>query len=162
MAALPSSTRYANFDNTVVHFVPTVASSTGAATRAEITAGTNLTGEIADISGFTVTGGDIPAPDLLSEFVSKVPGRTTAEDSSITFYADEAGDDVREVLPYKTVGYIVFMDGGDVPTQPMDVFPVRVRSVGKTRSVGEEHARIMIGFSITREPFIDVAIPAAA
>ena len=163
MAVLPTSVRYANFDTTVIHFVPTIASATLAATRAEITAGTNLTGEISDVSGFTVTGSTIDAPDLLSEFVSKVPGRTSAEDSSLTFYASENGTDVRSILPYKTTGYIVIMPGGDVPsTGKMDVFPVRVTSAASpTISVGDDLAKINVGFAITREPKLNVAIPAA-
>lgn len=160
MATLPASTRYANFDNTVVLFVPTIADADLEPTRAEMTAGTDVTGEIMDISGFTVTGSEIETPDLLSEFVSKIPGRTTSEDSMLRFYADEAGDDARAVFPYKTVGYLLFLDGGDVPAQKMDVFPVRVKSVGKPRSVGEDPATIDVGFSITREPAFDVTIPA--
>ena len=161
MAALPKSTRYANFDLTLIHFLPTIASTTGAATRAEITAGTNLTGEISDVSGFTVTGSDLDTPDLLSEFISKIPGRTSSEDSSLTFYADELGTDARSVLPYKTAGYIVIMHGGDVPTKKMDVYPVRVRSLGVPVSVGDTVATVMVGFSITREPMLGATIPAA-
>jgi hypothetical protein len=158
--ALSASTRHANFDNLKIYFLPAVAATTFIPTRAEMTAGTDLTGEISDISGFTVTGNDIDAPDLESEFVSKVPGRTTAEDSSLTFYADEGTDDVRSLLPYKTAGFLAFLDGGDIAAQTMDVFPVRVRSVGKTRSVGDELARVVVGFSITAEPALDVTIPA--
>jgi hypothetical protein len=160
MAALPQAIRYANYDTTVVHYLPTIAAANLTPTRAEITAGTDLTGEISDISGFTVTGNDIDAPDLKSEFVSKVPGRTNAEDSSLTFYASEDGNDVRDVLPYKTSGFIVFMDGGDIAGRPMDVYPVRVRSVGVTRSVGDDLSRVVVGFSITREPAQNLAVPA--
>lgn len=159
MPTLPVSTRYANFDNTVIYFVPTIAATTMIPTKAEIDAGTDLTGEISDVSGFTVSGSDIDAPDLKSEFVSKVPGRTSAEDSSLTFYADEVGNDARDVLPYKTTGYIVIMHGGYVATQPMDVFPIRVRSVGKPVSVSDTLATVVIGCSITREPVLDAPIP---
>lgn len=161
MATLAASTRFTNFGNTVVHFLPTIASATGAATRAEITAGTDLTGEISDVSGFSVTGSTIDAPDLKSTFVSKVRGRTSSEDSSLTFYASENATDVRSVLPFETTGYIVIMQAGDVPTTgKMDVYPVQVNSVSKTISVGDDLARIVIGFAITKQPFMDVAIPA--
>jgi hypothetical protein len=157
MAVLPTSTRFANFNNTTVYFLPAVASTTMAPAQAEITAGTNLTGEIAEISGFTVTGGTIDTPDLKSEFVSKVPGRTSAADSSLTFYADLNGTDVRTILPYKTIGYIMFADSGTAVGKKVDVWPVQVNSVGKTRSVGDEVERIVIGFAITRVPGMDVA-----
>lgn len=162
MATLPTSIRFANYDTTVIHFVPTIASTTLAATRAEINAGTDLTGEISDVSGWSLTGATIDAPDLKSEFVSKVAGRTSAEDSSLTFYASENSTDVRSVLPYKTSGYIVVMPGGDVPTTgKMNVYPVRVTNPGvPTVSTGDELSKITIGFAITREPKLDVAIPA--
>lgn len=164
MATLPTSIRYANYDTTKIFFLPTIAASaTLAATRAEITAGTDLTPEVSDVSGWSLTGATIDAPDLLSEFVSKVPGRTSAEDSSLTFYASENSTDVRGVLAYKAIGFIVLMHGGDVPsTGKMDVFPVRVTNPGvPTISTGDELAKVTIGFAITREPKLGVAIPAA-
>lgn len=160
MATLASSTRFANFDHLVIKFLPTIADAGLAPTRAEITAGTDVTGEVADLSGWTVTGSVIETPDLLSEFVSKIPGRTTSQDSSISFYASDDGVDARALFPYRTAGYMVFMDGGDVEDNLMDVFPVQVNSNGKTRSVGEEAAMIVVGFSITREPAFDLPIPA--
>lgn len=160
MATLAASTRYFNAGTTQVHFLPSIAAADLTPTRAEITAGTNLTGEVADLSGWTVTGGEIDTPDLGSTFVDKIPGKTSAEDSSLTFYADLAGNDARDVLPRGTAGFIVIMDGGDVPGRTADVFPVRVRSVGKVRSVGEDSARLTIPFSITSQPAEDRVIPA--
>ena len=161
MATLAASTRFANFDHTRVYFLPTIANSNLTPTRPEITAGTNITGEISDISGFTVSGSTIDTPDLLSEFVSKIPGRTSSEDSSLSFYADVEGVDARALFPYRATGYIVFMDGGDVPGNKMDVFPVQVNANSKSRSVGEEAAKIMVGFAVTREPAFDLTVPAA-
>ncbi len=158
---LPQTVRYTNFDLTKILFLPAVSSAALTPTRAEINAGTDLTPEIADMSGWSVTSGEIDAPDLGSDFTSKTPGRTSADDSSLTFYADKTGNDVRNVLSRGVTGFIAIMDGGDVDGQDMDVFPVRVRSAAKTRSVGEENAKIQVAFSITRKPAIDVAIPAA-
>ncbi|WP_067967531.1 phage tail tube protein [Nocardiopsis trehalosi] len=154
-------TRYFNPAITRVLYVLTIASK-AAPTRVELDAGTDLSNEIAELSGFQVTSGQIPTPDLGRRFTSSIPGRTSADDSSITFYADEAGEDVRSLLPRDTEGFIVIMDGGDVTGQPMDVYPIRVASVGKMRSVGDEAARLQIQFSITSEPAEDVAIPTAA
>lgn len=157
--AIEPTNRYFNPAVTKIYFVPTIADQ-DAPTRAELDAGTDLSNEIADISGWQVTSGQIQTPDLGRRFTSSIPGRTTAEDSSITFYADRTGEDIRALLPRDTAGFIVIMDGGDVATQPMDVYPVRVASNGKMRSVGDEAARIQVQFSITSEPTEDVAIPA--
>ena len=75
-------------------------------TRAEINAGTDLTAEIAEMSGFTVTSDSVDTPDLSNRFTAKIPGRITADDSSISFYASSTSADVRTVLPRDTAGYV--------------------------------------------------------
>jgi len=161
MATLNKSTRFFQPEVSKVFFLPTIASAVLAATRAEITAGTDVSGEIADLSGWQVRADMIATPDLASRFVSQIAGRTKAEQSSITFYADKTANDVRTVMPRGQVGYIVFMDGGDVATTgKMDVFPVEVTAVGKARSTGEQAFQITVDFAITEAPAENVAIPA--
>lgn len=162
MTATPISqtVRYINPGVTKIVYAPTVV-DISAPTRAEIDAGTDLSREVAELTGWQVNSNQVPTPDLASTFTSNTPGRTTAEDSSLTFYADKTGDDVRALLPRGTDGFIIIMDGGDVPASPMDVYPIRVASNGKMRSVGEEAARIQVQCSITSEPAEDVAVPAA-
>lgn len=160
MASIPKSTRFWSVGTTEVHFVPTIADPDMAATRTEITAGTNLTAEIAEFEGWSTTSEKIDTPDMVSRFVSNIPGAITAEDSSLTFYADKAGDDVRSILPRDTTGYIIWMDGGDDPTNTMDVYPVTVASAPKIRST-DNATMIRIDFNITSEPAENVAIPAA-
>lgn len=158
--ALTSSTRYFDPEVTKVYYVPTI-STISAPTRVEMDAGTDLSGEIAELSGWVVTSNQIATPDLGSRFTSQIGGRTTAEDSSLTFYSDKEGVDARTVLSRDTTGYILWLDGGDIEANKMDVFPVTVVSVGKMRSVGDEAARLQVQFSITSEPSEDVAVPAA-
>lgn len=157
---LATSTRFMQAGVTVVYYLPAVAAATKIPTRAEIDAGTNLTAEIADLSGWMVEGNDIDTPDMASEFTAKIPGRTAAADSSLTFYGDQTGLDVRDLLPRGTEGFVMFCDGGDVVGQPADVFPIRVKAAPKQRSVGEEAHRIVVQCSVTSEPAEDVAIPA--
>jgi hypothetical protein len=158
----PTANRFFHVGETVVYYLPSIAAANRTPTRAEINAGTELTDEIADLSGWTIQGGEIETPDLGSKFNGKIPGRTSVDDSSFTFYADNRGVDVRSVLPRGTSGFIVICDGGDVAGALADVFPARVRSVGKVRSVGDEAGRLTIPFSITKEPAENVALPAAA
>lgn len=158
--ALTASTRYFDPEITRIYFVPTI-SNIASPTRSELNAGTDLSGEVAEISGFTVTSEQIATPDLGSRFTSQIGGRTTAEDSSLTFYSDLEGVDARTVLGRETDGYIVFLDGGDVEANKMDIYPITVISVGKMRSVGDEAARLQVQFSITSEPSEDIAVPAA-
>lgn len=157
---ITASTRYFDVGTTKVYFVPSIA-DLDAPTRVEMSAGTDLSREIAEIDGWNVTSNQIQTPDFATRFVSQIAGRIEAADSSLTFYASEDSVDVRNLLPRDTDGFIVWLDGGDVPGNKMDVYPVTVRSVSKMRSAGSEAARIMIGFSITREPSEDITVPAA-
>ena len=162
MPALPATTRYFHAGTAKVYFLPAIAAADKTPSRAEITAGTDLTNEIADMSGWLVGSGTITTPDLGSTFESNIPGKTSVDASSLTFYADLDGDDIRSVLPRGTAGFIVIADAGDALDKPADVFPVRVSSVGKTRSVGEESARLTVNFAITDEPAENVSLPATA
>lgn len=157
--ALSTSTRYFDPEVTKCYFVPTIATKS-APTRTEMDAGTDLSAEIADLSGWMVAGEAIPTPDLGSKFTSSIDGRVQAEDSSLTFYASDDGVDVRAVLPRGTNGFILWMDGGDVPANKMDVFPVRVLSNGKMRNLSNEAAKIQVQFTITSTPAENVAVPA--
>lgn len=142
------------------YFVPSM-SNYQAPTRGELDAGTDLTGEVHSSEGWTTTGEDISTPDGDSTFTGTIPGPITAEESSLTVYADPSGSDVRDLLPRGTSGYMVRLGGGDTSGRKMDVFPVRVKTVGKLMQIGEnEAARCQIMFSITREPAEDVTIPA--
>jgi hypothetical protein len=160
MAAIPTSERFFAPEISKVYFATTLAAP-ATYTRTEVTASQDLTKEIAEISGFSVSSGMIDTPDLGSRFTSQIGGRTSVEASSITFYADKAGDDVREVLPRGTKGFLIFMDGGDVATQKSDVYPVEVTSLGKVRSTGDNAFQLTANFAVTGVPFEDVAIPAA-
>lgn len=130
-----------------------------APTRAEINAGTDVSGDIAEVNGWQVTSDLIEVPDINSRFTSKIPGRTSADDSSIKFYADPSGADARTLFPRDTTGFILRMDGGDVTGRKMDVFPVRVSSVPKEMGTGDDAATINVMFAITSEPAENVTIP---
>jgi len=162
MAATPitQATRYFAPGISKVLFVPTIANP-ASPTRAELDAGTDLSGETNAIDGWTVTADTADTPDLVSTFVGKLPTTTSADDSSITFYSSQDGQDVRSLLPRGTRGFVVWMDEGDDPSLTMDVFPVMVSSNAKQRSMSDP-ALIQVMFVVTREPSENVTIPASA
>jgi hypothetical protein len=131
-----------------------------APTRAEMTAGTDLSGEIAAIAGWLVTSAQIDTPDLGTVFTSTIPGSTSIGDSSVDMYADDNGVDVRGVLPRGTITVILILYGGDVTGAKMDAFRTRVRSVGKPVSVGDDAGIVQVGFSITATPAENISVPA--
>jgi hypothetical protein len=157
--AITPSVRYFRPGTTKVVWVRTITTYT-APTRTEINAGTELSGEIAEISGFSVTSDTIPTPDLGNRFVPVISGRINAPDSSITFYASSTGfTDARSVLPRDTTGFLIIMDGGDVATTGrMDCYPATVTGVPKQRAL-EDPAQVTVQFALTKVPAEDIVIP---
>lgn len=160
MAATPITTsdRYYVQGVSKVVWVPTLANA-ASPTRSEINAGTDLSGEVAAASGWQVTGNTEDTPALGSVFIGKVPSTTTADESTLTMYADSTSTDVRTLLSRGSSGYVIWMDEGDVEDHLMDVFPVRVTSATPQRDVSSV-AQIQVSFAVMREPAQNVAIPA--
>ena len=158
--ALNTTTRYFDPGTTKCYYLPTVAAADLVPTRIEMDAGTDLSGEIADLDGWATEGDEIETPDMGTTFNAKIPGRTNADDCSLTFHADETGDDVRTLLPRGTKGFIMWCDGGDTAGNIGAVFKIRVRSCSVKRSVGDDNARVEVMFSVTAVPNENVTIPA--
>lgn len=159
MVATPiaATSRYIPPGTTRYYWVTTIANYTSP-TRAELNAGSDLTAEISAVSGFATSSDQQDTPDLGSRFTGKIPGRITADDSSITMYLSSNSSDVRTLLPRDTAGYVVIFPEGDVTGQKMDIFPAKVTGQPKSRDV-ENPSTINIQFSITRIPAENVTIP---
>lgn len=159
--------RYTSRGTTRIYFLTAIASYTTAVTRVELNAGLDLTTQIMDSSGWTVTSDQIDAPDMATRFTSKIAGPISADDSSLTMYASKNGVDARAVFTSgssstpATTGYIVILFGGDVAANKMDVWQVTVSSVAKQISVqGSDPDTLVITFAPTAEPAVNLAIPA--
>ena len=150
-------TRYFRKGVTKIYYLPACA-DISAPTRAELDAGTDLSDEIADISGWQVTSEMVSAPDLGSRFTSKIPGEITADNSSINFYASRDSMDVRTLLPRDTTGFIAILDEGEGVGHKFDLFAVTVASAPKVRSFADP-AQIQVNFAITSEPAENLDIP---
>jgi hypothetical protein len=156
---ITAASRYTARGLTKVYWVPTIA-STASPTRSELNAGTDLSPQVADSSGWSVKANTIDAPDLSTRYTATIPGMIAADDSSLTFYMSKNGVDARALMPRDAVGNIVWMDGGDVASNKMDVYPVTVIAVSKNRSVqGSDPDTIEISYSITSQPVENVTVP---
>lgn len=143
---------------TVVRDVPTIV-NINAPTRAELEAGTNVRKHIRSQEGFSISGTEIETPDYDSTFPSKIGGMDEVPSSSFWCYLARDGVDIRTVWAKGDVTNIVIQYGGDVATNPMDIFPVTVLGVPKQPSTDAAFGA-MFQFSITSEPAIDVPTPA--
>ena len=158
--AIAASVRFTARGLTKCYWCPTIVTKT-APTRAELNAGTDLSSQLADASGWSVSSEQIPTPDLATRYTATIPGGITAEDSSITLYMSKDGIDGRTLMARDAVGYIVWLDGGDTVSYKADVYPVTVSSVSKQRSVqGSEADTIVFSYAITAQPSENVTVPA--
>ncbi|MFE5089462.1 hypothetical protein ACFRCI_03490 [Streptomyces sp. NPDC056638] len=153
--------RYYQRGVTRFYFLPSIAARIP--TRPELTDGTDLSDFISDIEGWQLANTPIETPDLGSEFTSSITGEDKADNSSLTLYDDKASEALESLLAKDTVGFIVILRKGDVPTRKtMDVFPVRVGSRSTAYTTSTEPAKFKVSFSITSKPVLDAAVPAAA
>lgn len=141
-------------------FLPAVAAANLVPTRAEITAGTDLSPDIADITGWEFANAAIPTPNLAERFTSNIPGEDTVGDSAVVLYDVDEGSPHRTTLAKGTNGFLMWMPYGDVPTKRAEVFPIRVATVSDEKSMGNDAARFSVGCSVTAEPNTAVTIPA--
>lgn len=142
------------------YFVPAVA-NLAAPTRAEITAGTDLTPYLTDTSGFSAAGQMAEVPDYASDFPKKVPGIKASEDPTLTFWEDDATSVARNAVPDGQAGFLVRMPYGDVATKRCEVWPVRSTGPNTILPNDNTAASFTVGFATEDKPELDAVVPAA-
>jgi hypothetical protein len=156
---IPTSQRFFQPGVVGVLFLPAIAATTLIPTTAEITAGTDLTREVDDLAGFTVTTAYIETKDASTVVRPQLTGAVSYANSALTFNGSKNGTDVRSILTRGQVGYIVIGDTGITTTKKADVFPVSVGAVAKLRSFDNMNFKIRVDFGITGVPAEDITLP---
>ena len=141
-------------------FFDTSIADTDAPTTAELSNATELSCEMAEISGFSFSNSPIDVPDMCDVFVKKIPGEDTAEDSSMTFYEDDGGfaaNPIQSTLAKGTEGYVLIFPFGIAGASPntgdeCEVWPVSIASLTREYTAGNDPARYMVEFTITDVP----------
>jgi hypothetical protein len=149
---------------TKVKFLPTIAAVSGgivgAPTRAEITAGTDVSPDVAELTGFQLSNSPIPTPNLNDAFTPQISGEDTVSDSSITFYDQDNATTIRTALAKGTSGYLVIFPYGDIATKRCQIYPVKTTGVNDEFSVGNDPARFVVGMAVTGVPNLTAVTPA--
>lgn len=161
MAATPLNTteRYSALDGFEVVFVPTIAAHTDIPTRTEINAGTDLTSELDGVGdGWNVETDSIKMPGLI-RFEPSLVGKKTIGTPKLRVYADRGGDDIADVLPEGTVGYILRFPTGDRTGGLMSIWPIRVGSLVDVDST-DAASMHEVTFAVLRPPTERVSVPA--
>lgn len=158
---LAATQRYIHAGETAVYWVASIA-TISAPTRGELDAGIDLTGEIAGLVGWRLRSAVRDVPHITDTFTPQVMAELSVDSADLVCYASRAGAEVTALLTRGTVGHVVFLHGGDVEGNPMDVWPVRVASTSRPVTVDSESARIFVQFVVTATPAQDVPAPGAS
>lgn len=129
-------------------------------TRAEITAGVDVTPAIADISGFQLENNPIETPDLSTAFNSQITGPDAAASSGVTCYDDDASATLRSAMAKGTAGFMILMPYGDSVGKRIEVYPSTSTGVNDKWTLAAEAAQVVIGFAITATPNQNGVCPA--
>lgn len=133
-----------------VRWLPSVAGSSP--TRPEITAGTDLSASLADLAGFQLSNNPITTPDLGTSFDTQIDGPDSTDDSSLTFYDDNAASTIRTLLAKGVSGYIVLFPYGDVSTKRCEVWNVKSTGVNDQWTLDAQAAQFRVGFAVLTVP----------
>jgi len=160
---LPVSLRYTDQGNTRIYFLQTIQDPGLVPTRSELNNGTDLSGEVNEITGWVIENTKLESLTLDSVFLKRIPGLNNIPQASLTFYTSRNGVDVRGTLPRGTKGYVVFCDGGDTGGNSADVYPVLVTSNGVIRTAaGKDASKVLVQFAVTTQPAQSVPLPASS
>lgn len=141
-------------------FIDTIASATLDATAAEINGGLKLLNEVYDVAGWSQSTSWIERRRAKSRIRTQLAGASTFEGSSITFTADQAGNDAAAEFEEGQTGFVYFADRGLVATLPAEVFQVEIGAVVNLRNYDNDYMKIRVDFGINRRE--KVVIPSLA
>lgn len=154
--------KYSRRGTSIFLWVPTIASTAYLPTRTELSAGTNITGAIAAINGFTLTNQPIDAPDMADTFDAQITGNDKADSSDLTLYEDEVEADLETLLAKGENGFIVILRKGDIPENAsMDVYPIEIASQSPAYTTDNDAAKFSVVFTINDRPVQGAPVPAA-
>lgn len=155
---LVESNRFVDPGATRVYAVASIA-ALASPSRPELDAGVDLTGEMADIAGFSMQAELYESRAADSDFTTTEVGELRASGApQMAFYADPGGSDIRMLWARGDASNIVFLHGGDVAGNPMDVWPVSIASVSKPFSM-EGPALVLVQFAVPDAPVTDLEVP---
>lgn len=133
-----------------IKFAPAVAGASP--TRAEITAGTDLSPSVSGIAGFALNNAPIETPNLADRFTTRIPGPDAVAASTLTFNDDDTSTAIRTALANGTTGFILLFPYGDVAGKRVEVWPVTSTGVNDEWNMGNDPARFTVEFAVTGVP----------
>lgn len=133
-------------------------------TRAELTAGVDITNSVAGINGFALTNSPVTTPDLGSRFDKSVAGIDSAGDSSLNMWDEIARgtgttDAARAALAKDVQLYMVKLPYGNVAGRRAEVWNVTSTGVNDQNDMSAA-MQYQVGFSVNDVPEQNAVVPA--
>lgn len=158
MVATPLATLnpYIPLDVRKFYWVPTI-TTIASPTRDELNAGTDLSPQVTDNAGWSVSGSTVDSQSFVGAAL-KLPGPKSVDDSSLTCRNSKTSTDARTILTDDLDGYIVVFPEGDVEGYKMNVFQVVVNAQPQSPGITDP-ATTEFQFAITAYE-LRVTVPA--
>lgn len=144
-------------------WMPTVASAaTGkpAPIGTEISAGTFVTRELTDISGFDLSPDTVDSMDAATRFVGQITVSVKGGTPTLTFNGSKAGDDARDVFAEGDVGFLLIAPAGVTEAAKGECWELEVASVAAVPTLTDS-LKIIVTFSVPAEPNRSFVMPTA-
>ena len=158
---LSTGTPYVAQGTRRVYIVASIANP-AAPTRAELTAGTDVSQNITAMTAWAPNQNFANRSVLGSATVGQIAGTANFPAQSISFEAGQNSTDIRSLLVWTqppSTTFVVILGEGDVAGQKMSVFKVAVGVVAEQNVLGDTEAQIDVAFGVLSAN-MNVAIPA--
>lgn len=143
----------------MVHWETTMADTTTPSTTNDVD--NDITGDIADMSGWEFNNNPIATPSLASTFTTTITGPDDAGSPSMDLYDNDANTTTKDLLAKGNAGYVILSPNvaGSAPvaTERADVFTVTVASNNSNWTLAAEAATYTVTFVVTAVPDLEVA-----
>lgn len=141
-----AATFLATADEPASYAAPSIATDIGNVNAVDLIGPDNGEG-LAEMNGWIVNASTIPTPDYRSHTVGNVPGDSTVQDSSMSFYYDRTDTTIYDTLVAGTTGVIILMRDGATAAEESQLWPVTV--VTRFRRPARDQAHIFdVNFSV--------------
>jgi hypothetical protein len=136
-------------------WIPTI-SNTASPSTAEWGAGTDITNDIAEVSGFEAAAQFVETPTMQGGVVPKISGRQTLGDCNITFdeHSTYADNTPMTTMTEGTSAYIGISryDKSPAAGDKVEIWPVTVAGINRKHTAGNEPAQYVIGYAVNAAP----------
>jgi hypothetical protein len=158
MVATPLATLnpYIPLDVRKFYFVTTIA-NTASPTRGELDAGTDLSPQVVESAGWSISGTTVASQALVGTALN-LQGPKAIDDCSLTMRLSKTSTDARTIMTQDLACYIVVLTEGDVTGRKMDVFTVIVNSIPKSQGIVDP-ATGTFQFAVVALPNMRVTVP---